>query len=143
MAKKSKKDDKIKQAKISIDYNEDNSTVILSGSYDDVITALCAGIKGLVVNMYNHPKYAEIRKNSDMSDEEFIDEITYSVIVNIMERLDQHQVLSINDNGNNNKDVMDLPTDVETPTNSISEDMFNAFEEFTTALDKESNIENE
>lgn len=132
------------KAKISVEYSDDNSTVTLSGSYDNVITALCAGIKGLVINMCNHPKYTEIRENSNMTNEEFIEEITYSVIVNIMDRLDQHQVLSISDNGNNNKDVATISNEVVTDNVAgVSDNIYDAFEEFAVSLDTEEILKND
>ena len=134
-------------AKISIELQNDNSEVILSGSYTNVISAICAGIKGLVVNMSMHPKYKEIKEKSKLSEEEFENEITYSVLLNILDRLDEHYVMSIS---NTNKDNSCVPIDMDTTEkensdtdNDIISDTFNAFEEFVAEMDKDGNINEE
>lgn len=104
-------------ASISVELNDDHSEVILSGSYDSVITAICAGIKGLIVNMCKHPKYIEIMQNSEMNEAEFEEELIYNVMLNIMDRIEEHSVISME---KTNKDV-NTSTDVDiAETNSAN-----------------------
>ena len=129
-----------KHAKINIELNDDSSEVILSGCYDSVISAICAGIKGLVINMSSHPTYKKIKDKSKLNDQEFEDEITYSVLLNILDRLDEHYVMSMV----NTKTSLPVDMDDNTDSNTDLElsgvpdvDTYDAFEQFVDNLDKE------
>lgn len=128
-------------AKINIELHEDNSEVTLSGSYTNVINAICAGIKGLVINMSTHPKYKEIKEKSKMSDDEFEDEITYSVLLNILDRLDEHYVMSIQNNKTEGAESAVEET-IEFP-NTLESSLFNDFEDFIAELDRTDTNETE
>ena len=118
------------KASLSVNFKEEGSEVVISGTYNDVISAICASIKGLIANMLVHPKYLEIKSNSKLSDEEFEQELIYSVVLNIMDRLDEHYVLSMN---NVTGELVSSITDEITndDTNNIETDIdFDEFEQF-------------
>lgn len=113
-------------ATINVELNDDSSEVTLTGSYDNVINAICAGIKGLIVNMCQHPKYIEIKEKSELDEQEFEQELVYTVMLNIMDRIDDHYVMSVEKLGNLNVDsdvtTFDINTDID-----IDCDAFEAF----------------
>ncbi len=129
-----------KHAKINIELNDDSSEVVLSGCYDSVINAICAGIKGLVINMSSHPTYKKIKAKSKLNDQEFEDEITYSVLLNILDRLDEHYVMSmVNTKTSLPIDMDDTKSDTDDLELSgvPNIDTYDAFEQFVDNLDKE------
>jgi hypothetical protein len=127
------------KASISVELNDDSSEVTISGTYENVINAICAGLKGLIANMMEHPKYIEIQKNSKLTEEDFEQELIYSVMLNVMDRLENHYVLSMGSITND-----ELLTDI---TDNLNENNMNmdidcdGFEQFLNNSNKEDNGE--
>lgn len=123
------------KASISVDLTDDSSEVTISGTYDNVINAICAGIKGLITHMMSHPKYKAIKEDSNWSDDEYEEELTYSVMLNIMDRLDNHYVLAVGKIGDevllNNTEEISTTED----NNDIDID-FDGFEQFLNNSNK-------
>lgn len=125
------------KASILVELNDDSSEVTISGTYDNVINAVCAGLKGLIANMMEHPKYIEIKKNSKLNEEEFEQELIYSVMLNVMDRLENHYVLSMGSvtdgelltNITDNLDESNVDMDIDC----------DGFEQFLNNSDKEDN----
>ena len=119
------------KASLSVNFTDDGSEVVISGTYNDVISAICASIKGLIANMLVHPKYLEIKDNSKLSDDDFEQELIYSVVLNIMDRLDEHYVLSMNKvTGNLVSSITDEITNDDLNIDTKTDIDFDGFEQF-------------
>lgn len=71
-------------------------TTNFEGNYDNLILALCGALQGIVSDMCRHPKYIEIQKKYELSDEEMRDNLLEEVTIKFLEKLTDIDVDIIN-----------------------------------------------
>ena len=96
--------------KLSVDINNGQCDVYLYGKTDNLITAICAAIRGLSVNISETPNYEEYLKNSDMSKAELLDCLSSMILSKLIDCL---ALFSENEDSETVVDSDETETDID------------------------------
>lgn len=106
--------------KLSVDINNGQCDVYLYGKTDNLITAICAAIRGLSVNISETPNYEEYLENSDMSKAELLDCISSMILSKIVNCL---ALFSANEDSETDIDSDEIKTDIDVTDKDIQVDI--------------------
>lgn len=106
--------------KLSVDINNGQCDVYLYGKTDNLITAICAAIRGLSVNISETPNYEEYLENSDMSKAELLDCISSMILSKLVNCL---ALFSANEDSETDIDSDEIKTDIDVTDKDIQVDI--------------------
>lgn len=106
--------------KLSVDINNGQCDVYLYGKTDNLITAICAAIRGLSVNISETPNYEEYLKNSDMNKVELLDCISSMILSKLVNCL---ALFSANEDSETDIDSDETETDIDVTDKDIQVDI--------------------